>query len=137
MNVLRADISLATTHPSGVLKSSHRRSLSLWPNPSSEYFSTSGLRHLSDCAHSQYPTATPYLRDCGGWLKYNNHLHPVKQFGRASKGQTKDPKDWVMDCLKNPGTGHREGKERKMITLRAVKFNPGYRSEGVEEYGVP
>ena len=61
-------------------------------------------------------------------MKYHNYLRPVKRFERASRGRARDPKDWAMDCLKKPGTGYREGKERKEITLRAVKFNPSYRS---------
>ena len=81
------------------------------------------------------PTVMPYLRGQGGWWEFDNHIPPVKPLGQALRGQTKDLKDWTTDCLK-PGTGRRERKRRKTITLRVINFSPGDRSEWVEEYEV-
>ena len=80
------------------------------------------------------PTATPYLIGWDGWMISDDHIPPIKRSERVLRGQTKDLRDWAIDCLKKPGTGSCKEKGRKEITLRVITFNPGDRSEGVEEY---
>ena len=74
-----------------------------------------------------------------GWGGCGSRMDYSEQQEQTLRMQTKDLEVWAIECLKKPGTGCREGEERKGITLRVFRFSPGHPCHGsarIEEHEV-
>ena len=60
-------------------------------------------------------------------------MNSSEQQERILGKQIKDMEDWAIDCLKKPGTGCREGEEKRRITLRVFRFSIGRPCHGFAE----
>ena len=72
------------------------------------------------------PLVSPCLLCHCGWGGCGSRMDPSEQQEQILRTQTKYLEDCAIDCLKKPGTGCREGEERKGITLRVFRFIPGH-----------
>ena len=77
---------------------------------------------------------SPLICRCG-WGGCGSRMDSSEQSEQMLGKQTKDIKDWAIECLRKPEAGYREGAERRS-TLRIFKFSPGrpcHSSPKVEE----
>ena len=80
-----------------------------------------------------YRFVPPRLACWCGWGECDRHRSSSEPWDQVWGKQTKDLEAWVIDCLRKPTTGCRDGEGKKKTTLRAIKFSPGRRSIEVEE----